>query len=80
MKKFTFIIVLLAVVLAVGAQKRPKAIVKLEKQLVGKFVEIPAGHYTEVVYNDTGQVVLYLKYLKVMEVVVKQQFVLDVWH
>lgn len=57
MKKFTFIIVLLAVVLAVGAQKRPKAIVKLEKQLVGKFVEIPAGHYTEVVYNDTGQVV-----------------------
>ena len=56
MKKFTFIIVLLAVVLAAGAQKRPKAIVKLEKQLVGKFVEIPATHYTVSIKDEDGNV------------------------
>lgn len=42
---------------AAGAQKRPKAIVKMEKQLVGEFVVIPAGHYTEDIYNEKGQVV-----------------------
>ena len=57
MKKITVVIVLLAVVLAAGAQKRPKAIVKLEKQLVGEFVAIPAGHYTEYNTNSEAKVV-----------------------
>ena len=56
MKKITFIVILLCVVLAAGAQKRPKDVVKMEKQLVGKFVEIPATHYTEVFKDENGDV------------------------
>lgn len=55
MKKITFIIVLLGVVLAAGAQKRDKAVVKLEKQLVGKFVEIPATHYSIFIEDENGK-------------------------
>lgn len=57
MKKITFIVILLCVVLAAGAQKRPKAIVKQEKQLVGEFVTIPAGHYTEYIDDQDGKVI-----------------------
>lgn len=46
MKKVTLTILLLAAVAATWAQKPDKKTAKLEKQLVGAFVEVPAGHYT----------------------------------
>ncbi|MBR4911745.1 MAG: hypothetical protein IKZ54_02745, partial [Bacteroidales bacterium] len=45
MRKITLTILLVAAVAAAWAQKPDKKTVKLEKQLVGTFVEVPAGHY-----------------------------------
>ena len=45
MKKLTLIIFLVAAVAATWAQKPDKKTVKLEKQLVGTFVEIPGAHF-----------------------------------
>ena len=52
MKKLALTILLVAAVAAVWAQKPDKKTAKLEKQLVGIFVEVPAGHYT--IRNDNG--------------------------
>ena len=52
MRKITLTILLVAVVAAVWAQKPDKKTAKLEKQLVGTFVEVPAGHYT--IRNSNG--------------------------
>jgi hypothetical protein len=52
MRKTTLTILLVAVVAAALAQKPDKKTVKLEKQLVGTFVEVPAGHYT--IRNSNG--------------------------
>ena len=52
MKKLALTILLVAVVAAVWAQKPDKKTAKLEKQLVGTFVEVPARHYT--IRNDNG--------------------------
>ena len=46
MRKITLTILLLAAVTATWAQKPDKKTAKLEKQLTGAFVEVPAGHYT----------------------------------
>ena len=45
MKKLTLTILLVAAVAATWAQKPDKKTVKLEKQLVGTFVEIPGAHF-----------------------------------
>ena len=52
MRKTTLTILLIAAVAAALAQKPDKKTVKLEKQLVGSFVEVPAGHYT--IRNTNG--------------------------
>ena len=52
MRKITLTILLVAVVAAAWAQKPDKKTAKLEKQLVGSFVEVPAGHYT--IRNSNG--------------------------
>ena len=53
MKKVTLTILLVAAVAATWAQKPDKKTVKLEKQLVGTFVEVPAGHYSIIIGKDT---------------------------
>ena len=45
MRKITLTILLVAAVVATWAQKPDRKTVKLEKRLVGTFVEVPAGHY-----------------------------------
>ncbi|MBR4136107.1 MAG: SUMF1/EgtB/PvdO family nonheme iron enzyme [Bacteroidales bacterium] len=52
MRKITLTILMVAVVAAAWAQKPDKKTAKLEKQLVGTFVEVPAGHYT--IRNSNG--------------------------
>ena len=56
MKKVTLTILLVAAVAATWAQKPDKKTMKLEKQLVGTFVEIPAGHYTEYIRDTNMEV------------------------
>ena len=53
MRKLTLTILLIAAVAATWAQKPDKKTVKLEKQLVGSFVEVPAGHYSIIIGKDT---------------------------
>ena len=45
MKKITLSSLLIAAVVAAWAQKPDRKTVKLEKQLVGTFVEIPGAHF-----------------------------------
>ena len=58
MRKTTLTILLVAAVAATWAQKPDKKTVKLEKQLVGSFVEVPAGHYSITIGKDTTWVTL----------------------
>ena len=58
MRKITLTILLVAVVAATWAQKPDKKTAKLEKQLVGSFVEVPAGHYSITMGKDTTWVTL----------------------
>ena len=59
MKKITLTILLIAAVVAAWAQKPDKKTVKLEKQLVGTFVEIPGSHFlTRNAKGDTMRVTL----------------------
>ena len=58
MKKLTLTILLVAAVVAAWAQKADKKTVKLEKQLVGTFVEVPAGHFTTILKKDTTRVTI----------------------
>ena len=44
---------MVAAVAATWAQKPDKKTAKLEKQLVGSFVEVPAGHYSIIMGKDT---------------------------
>ena len=53
MRKLTLTILLVVAVAATWAQKPDKKTVKLEKQLVGSFVEVPAGHYSIIIGKDT---------------------------
>ena len=58
MKKSVLTILLIAAVTAIWAQKPDKKTVKLEKQLVGTFEEIPDTHYTiEVHRKDTTETI-----------------------
>ena len=52
MRKTTLTILLVAIVAAAWAQKPDKKTAKLEKQLVGTFVEVPAGHF--MIRNSNG--------------------------
>ena len=52
MRKSALTIIFIAAVAVAWAQKPDKKTVKLEKQLVGIFVEVPAGHYT--IRNSNG--------------------------
>ena len=52
MRKTTLTILLVAIVAATWAQKPDKKTSKLEKQLVGTFVEVPAGHF--MIRNSKG--------------------------
>ena len=45
MRKITLTILFIAAVAAAWAQKPDKKTAKLEKQLVGTFVEIPGAHF-----------------------------------
>ena len=59
MKKLTLTILLVAAVAATWAQQPDKKTVKLEKQLVGSFVEIPGAHFlTRNANGDTMRVTL----------------------
>ena len=58
MRKITLTILLIAAVAAAWAQKPDKKTAKLEKQLVGSFVEVPAGHYSITMGKDTTWVTL----------------------
>ena len=59
MKKVTLTILLVAAVAATWAQKPDRKTVKLEKQLVGTFVEIPGAHFlTRNSKGDTMRVTL----------------------
>ena len=53
MRKITLTILFIAAVAAAWAQKPDKKTAKLEKQLVGTFVEVPAGHYSIIIGKDT---------------------------
>ena len=52
MRKTTLTILLVAIVAVAWAQKPDKKTSKLEKQLVGTFVEVPAGHF--MIRNSNG--------------------------
>ena len=52
MRKTALTILLVAIVAAAWAQKPDKKTAKLEKQLVGTFVEVPAGHF--MIRNSNG--------------------------
>ena len=56
MRKITLTILFIAAVAATWAQKPDKKTVKLEKQLVGTFVEIPSVHYTEYIRDTNMEV------------------------
>ena len=56
MRKITLTILFIAAVAAAWAQKPDKKTAKLEKQLVGTFVEIPPVHYTEYLRDTNMEV------------------------
>ena len=58
MRKTTLSILFIAAVAATWAQKPDKKTVKLEKKLVGTFVEVPAGHFTTILKKDTTRVTI----------------------
>ena len=58
MKRTILLLTFAVLALCVSAQKRDKAVVKKEKQLVGDFVEIPAQHIAvDVLDVETGEVI-----------------------
>lgn len=56
MKRTILLLTFAVLALCVSAQKRDKAVVKKEKQLVGNFVEIPAQHFTLNILDSLGKV------------------------
>ena len=59
MKKLTLTILFIAAVAAAWAQKPDRKTVKLEKRLVGTFVEIPGAHFlTHNAKGDTMRVTI----------------------